>query len=151
MLQKVSLFFLAIVTIIPCYIKYKRLKEKFNQELLFKQRHNCVVMYNTDLGMSGWPPYKKRIRPVITEENCLDVLYEPIIYFINTSTKTLDVAYMMISIPKIYDALIEACKRGVNVRLLMNFEHSKRDLNIIRKCIREGLYCSAQLRYIYKI
>ncbi|CAH1138892.1 unnamed protein product [Phyllotreta striolata] len=137
-LPTVSLIFLA-VTLIPCYIKYKKLKKKYNEQVLFKERHNCVVMYTAQLGMKGWPPSEARICPNIIEKDCLDRMYEPILYFINTSVITLDIAYMMISINKIYDALFEARKRGVEIRLIMNFDHCKSDLSSIRKCINQGI------------
>ncbi|XP_074028048.1 phospholipase D [Leptinotarsa decemlineata] len=121
------------------YRTYKSLKRQYDEEILFSKRHDCVVMYSSNKGMYGWPPYRERIVADITDENWCDKLYEPIIYFIDTAKFTLDVAIMMITIKQIYQALIDAQKRGVKVRILLNFEHSENMLPQIRECIKGGL------------
>ncbi|KAG5899255.1 hypothetical protein JTB14_035433 [Gonioctena quinquepunctata] len=96
-------------------------------------------MYTGSKGMSGWPPYEERIVPDITTQNWCDILYEPIMYFLDTAKNTVDVAIMMISVKKIYQALINARRRNVKVRVLLNYEHCERMLPEIRKCIEEGI------------
>ncbi|XP_057672633.1 uncharacterized protein LOC130904092 [Diorhabda carinulata] len=142
MLENTKLFGLTILALIPwkiLYNKYKTNQLKYEKQLLFHERHNCVVMYTNIKGMSGWPPYKDQIVANIKEKNCLDPLYEPIIYFINTADKSLDISYMIIAIQKVYNTIIEACKRGVKIRLLMNFEESKNNLIPVQDCIKEGV------------
>ncbi|CAG9816275.1 unnamed protein product [Phaedon cochleariae] len=129
---------------------YKSLRRQYDEEVIFHARHDCVVMYTGSKGMSGWPPYKGRIVPDITNENCLDVLYEPMIYFINTAEKSLDVACMMIGINKIFEALIVASKKGVKVRMLLNREHVNNThmLSNVRECIRQGIEVQMYISHI---
>ncbi|XP_072399162.1 mitochondrial cardiolipin hydrolase-like [Diabrotica undecimpunctata] len=140
--NKYCVFGLTALAIIPWkvfYSKYKYFQKQYEEQLLFQNRHNCVVMYTVAKGMSGWPPHKDRILPDITSKDGLYPMYEPLIYFIKTAEKSIYVAYMFIEIQEIMDALVEAHERGVKVRILLNFEHNKSDVGSIQKLISKGI------------
>lgn len=121
------------------YNSYKNLKNKYDEELLFYKRHNCVVMYSGIKGVSGWPPHTERIKLNLNKQNCLAEVREPVIYFIDTAKKSLELAFMLINVNVVYKALVRAHQRGVKVRILLNFEHCESMLNEIRNLIKEGI------------
>ncbi|KAJ8959391.1 hypothetical protein NQ318_022079 [Aromia moschata] len=59
--------------------------------------------------------------------------------------KSLDVAFMLISINKVYTALLNAHRKGVKIRILLNFDHCNSKLTEIRHLMSEGI---AVLTYI---
>ncbi|RZC37665.1 PLDc 2 domain containing protein [Asbolus verrucosus] len=98
------------------YTNYVRFKKEFEDEKLFYERHNCFLMYSRKY-IKGWPPtYTIKI-----DINNLNLFLEPYLYFINTSKYTLDIAVMSFAINPLFDALHEAIKKGVKVRLIVNF------------------------------
>ncbi|XP_028144520.1 uncharacterized protein LOC114338142 [Diabrotica virgifera virgifera] len=140
--NKYCIFGLTALAIIPWkifYSKYKYYQNQYEEKLLFQNRHNCVVTYTATKGIAGWPPHNDRILPDITSKDGLCALYDPFIYFIKTSEKSIEVAYMFILIQEILDALVEAHERGVKVRILLNFEHNKTDTGPIHKLISKGI------------
>ena len=94
------------------YIKVSRLSKK---KLMHFEKHNCVVMYRDGL-MEGWPEPGEKDN---LEHNGLVANEAPILYFISTATKSLDIAVMLLMNDTIETALIDAAKRKVRVRLIL--------------------------------
>lgn len=103
------------------YLSHKKDKSDYKNKLIFHKRHNCVVCYDPNEGMSGWPPSSTRIKPSLQN---LDILYEPLIYYIETAKKTLDIAVMLLSTKSVIKSLKEAQQRGVKIRIIVNEENS---------------------------
>lgn len=115
------------------YNSYIELSTEYKEAVLFKRRHNCVVMYR-DKVLIGWPPVEKKLKSSIPK-NHLDDLYEPLLYFINTAKHSLDAAFMVVTIKPIWKSLANAYHRGVKVRLLLNFDHCdimRDDINTLK-------------------
>lgn len=137
---------LSELIIIPCtflafkylYDYYVALSKKYHERLMFKQRHNCVVMYRNNI-ITGWPPFKERMKGNISKD-CLVALYEPLLYFINTAQHSIDVAVMIINLPHITNALNDACLRGIKIRVLINFHHTESSKKLINELIKNGNY-----------
>lgn len=127
--NKIKVASAAVLVLVPLYTwktlytTYKYLQKKYAEELLFHQRHNCVILYSGLNGMRGWPPYTKCVKFDINNKDSVQRLYEPIVYFIETATCMLDVACMSIGVWEVKTALIQASKRGVKIRLLMNLDN----------------------------
>lgn len=123
------------------YSTYKSLKSRYQKIVLHRQRHNCVVMYHATKGYNGWPPFSNtRVHSDISTKTTLDQMFEPIVYFINTATFSLDIAVMLLNIQAIHDALLLACRRGIRVRILLNFEDGRlRDTDNIQELKSEGI------------
>lgn len=140
--NKLWLLSSAALLVLPLYTwrrlikSYRKEIHNYENDILFHNRHNCVVMYSPKKGMSGWPPNTGRVKPKIVDG--IGTLFEPIIYFINTATQTLDIAMMILSFNGVLNALVEANKRGVKIRLLLNYNHAEGFLNNYRKLIKEG-------------
>lgn len=98
---------------------YKKEKSDFQDYLLWSKRHNCVLMYAKGKGYSGWPPQYNRTSFDLTN---LNLIYEPIIYFIKTAKKSLDFCVMNINLPEIIDQILETSKSGVKIRILSDLE-----------------------------
>lgn len=118
------------------YNSYMQLSSEYKEAVLFKKRHNCVVMYRNNIFI-GWPPLEKKLKSSIPKDH-LEELYEPLLYFINTARYSLDVAFMIISIKPIWKALDDAYQRGIKVRLLLNFDHSDSMRKNIKTLMRKG-------------
>lgn len=140
MISSAALILVPYFTWKSLYNSYNNLKNKYDEEVLFYKRHNCVVIYSGVKGMSGWPPHTERVKLDFNNQNCLAELREPIIYFIDTAKKSLELAFMMINVNSVYKALIRAHQRGVKVRILLNFEHCEGKLSEIRNLIKEGIF-----------
>ncbi|KAJ8926551.1 hypothetical protein NQ314_021067 [Rhamnusium bicolor] len=121
------------------YYSYKSLRNEYEDEILFQKRHNCVVMYTENKGMSGWPPHTGRVKLDINKKNSLDTLHEPILYFINTAKKSLDIAFMLLDVNSIYMALKRAHERGIKLRILLNYDHCESRLVEIKNLAKEGI------------
>lgn len=109
---------LAIKSLYNCYVE---LSNEYKEAELLKKRHNCVVMFR-DKKFTGWPPYIERKKSNI-QKNCLEELYDPILYFIYTAKYSLDIAFMLITVKPILNAVADANGRGIKVRILLNFSH----------------------------
>ncbi|CAH0546144.1 unnamed protein product [Brassicogethes aeneus] len=136
-LSSAALLVVPIYTWRKLYKSYKEDKINYEREVLFHKRHNCVVLYSPRKGMSGWPPHLTRIKANIKDG--MSVLIEPIVYFINTAIKSIDIAVMILTCEGITNALIDASKRGIKVRILLNFEHAYNTSHLYRKMINEGV------------
>ncbi|VEN41860.1 unnamed protein product [Callosobruchus maculatus] len=143
--DKLALVTTSVAALIPLYAwkflysNFNRLKSNYKHEKLFEERHNCTVMYSANRGMTGWPPYTERIVPEITDPNLLKILYEPILYFFETTERSLDIAMMLISSKLFFADILEAHRRGVKIRLIINYDHSTSSLPEIRELIKEGV------------
>lgn len=127
---------LSFFTCRSLYNSYMQLSTQYKEAIMFKKRHNCVVMYR-DKSFIGWSPEEKKWKSNIPKDN-LEELYEPLLYFINTAKSSLDVAFMIISIKPIWNALADAHQRGVEVRLLLNFNHCDGMREDIKNLMRKG-------------
>ncbi|KAJ8919630.1 hypothetical protein NQ315_006156 [Exocentrus adspersus] len=139
LLTSAALILVPLFTWRNLYETYRSLKRKYDEDVLFQKRHNCVIMYSEFKGMSGWPPHLERIKVDFDKENCLARLREPVIYFIDTARVSLDIAFMLVTVKSVYQALIRARHNGIRVRLLLNFESMKSRLNDIKSLIKEGI------------
>ncbi|XP_044272282.1 mitochondrial cardiolipin hydrolase-like [Tribolium madens] len=129
------------ILFLPCvymfkklYTTYKSLKRQYEEEELFYERHNCVVMYSKT-HITGWPPEYKI--SILTKN--LDKFLEPYLYFINTSKHSIDLAVMTLAINSIMEALQNALKRGVKVRLIVNFLSIKSQAKRYNELIKSGI------------
>jgi len=118
---------------------WKCLQHEYDQKVLFKKRHNCVVTYQPNKGLAGWPPNVSRVRA--SGDKLFETLYEPILYFIRTAETTLDIAVMLINVNIIYSELITARRRGVKIRIIFNFHHTDSTKDHIKELMREGIEC----------
>ncbi|KAK9877192.1 hypothetical protein WA026_016940 [Henosepilachna vigintioctopunctata] len=118
------------------YVRYKDDRKRYEEAVLFRKRHNCVVMYRSGKGHSGWPT-------LISANNIsiknIDLLYEPFMYFIDTAKKSLDIAIMSISVKPIIDALINAHKRGIKIRVISNFYTNVGKTNYYKEMKRQNI------------
>ncbi|CAH1987362.1 unnamed protein product [Acanthoscelides obtectus] len=143
--NKAALVSASIAALIPLYAwkylysSYNKLKSNYEREKLFQERHNCTVMYSSNRGMTGWPPHTERLIPELRDPNMLKILIEPVSYFFATAEKSLDIALMLI-IGKIFFAeILGAHRRGVKVRLILNYDHMDSTLPEIRELMKEGV------------
>lgn len=121
---------LAFKSLYDCYVE---LSNEYKEAELLKRRHNCVVMFSDKI-FRGWPPHNERKKSNIPK-NCLEELFDPILYFIHTAKYSLDIAFMLISVKPILKALAAAYCRGVKVRILLNFSHcegTREDLKALK-------------------
>lgn len=151
--NKYSFLATAVLLVIPAYSwkKFfndrKKLKDDYEQEMLFHKRHNCVVTYQPNKGISGWPPNVGRIQG--NSDKLFEDLYEPILYFIRTAKQSLDIAVMLITVKILYLELVKARKRGVRIRLLCNFQNNDSSQDQIRKLMAEGIFCNKFILVIF--
>lgn len=117
--------------------KWQSKQRDTNKHLLFLQKHNCVVTFQANKGYRGWPPNLRTVAtPTLTKT--LENLIEPLLYFIQTAERSLDMAVMILNLKSVYSELSEALKRGVKVRILCNFQHSNSSLSDIKSLIKQG-------------
>jgi len=111
----------------------------------FYEKHNCVVMFNALRGMAGWPDYRQRLKLTIDTYHKFG---DPILYYINTAEKTLDIAMMNLKFASITQALQSALKRGVAVRMVLFHDamHQDPDIERLRKSGAEVTYFVTQDR-----
>lgn len=120
--------------------KWQSKQVNTHKQLLFLQKHNCVVTFQANRGYRGWPPDLKAVTaPTLLKT--LENLIEPLLYFIQTAERSLDMAVMILNLKSVYFELSEALKRGVKVRILCNFKHSDSSLNDIKSLILLGAQC----------
>lgn len=126
-----------ILTIFPLYqiIKYIKTSRFVNKELMHFERHNCVVMCRNGL-VEGWPCYGKKEHLKYKGNNAN---FAPILYFIDTATKSLDIAIMTLNIHAIEMALINAAKRNVRIRLILECDLLHPG-NFLANLIKLGVY-----------
>lgn len=122
-LTRRSFYLSTLLLLLPAYT-WSRFLKKFIQQKsisketeLFHKRHNCCVFYFKTKGYAGWPPHKERIRVDFKNKNRI---FEPILYFLQTAEKSLDVAVMMMYINVVAETLCEMQKKGVKVRIVMD-------------------------------
>ncbi|KAF2893259.1 hypothetical protein ILUMI_12915 [Ignelater luminosus] len=119
-----SKIFYGLVLLVPAYTWsrffkiWKRLRKKLKDRELFYSRHNCVVMYDNNRRVTGWPTTLKSIDKRFG-------VYDPLLYFIYTAQKSLDVAMMVISNTTIANALIKVHKRGIAIRIILDHDCSR--------------------------
>lgn len=132
----ILLLLLPIYTWRRLFKTLRQLRLQYEEKQLFYKRHNCCVMYFKSRGMSGWPPHNQRIQVSLKDGN---LMYEPIMYFLQTATRTLDIAIMMIHVNVFYDVLLEACLAGVKIRLLLDHTASSHNPQV-KKLQKAGMY-----------
>lgn len=103
-------------SLIKCWFK---LRKNWKEAKIFQDRHNCVVMFDMERGLSGYPHWKK------SKTNIIANRCEPILYFIRTAKKSIDIAVMVISSEVITEELLNAHKRGIQIRLLVDYYYGK--------------------------
>lgn len=121
-----------------CNLKLKQRREQRK----FWERHNCVVTYNRRHLMTGWPGQLIREATLMDDEQRL----LPILYFIDTAQKSIDLAIMTLNCPEIVEALIKAQKRGVMVRVILHYDQVNEDMLKKRKDAGE---CNQTLRFTF--
>lgn len=105
--------------------KKKQLEDEYNAKEDEYKKLNCLVTLSRIHGVTGWPGFKDETT-TITCRNYRDV-FEPILYFLEDTRETLDIAVMAVTSNIIVTTLLSLLKRGVKLRLLLNYDH------IIRK------------------
>lgn len=115
------------------YRNYRAMTKEYNNKKLFHERHNCVIMYSRNR-VTGWPPEKNmRLISLKTED-----FVEPFVYFIDTAEINIDMAAMSLSIPSLINALKRAAKRGVSVRIIINYSSMSGRTEQYRGLIKHG-------------
>jgi phosphatidylserine/phosphatidylglycerophosphate/cardiolipin synthase-like enzyme len=121
------------------YKTYITLGKQYQEQEVFYERHNCTIMYSRKQ-ITGWPPDYK----ITIDTNNLDRFLEPYLYFIDTAKYTLDIAVMTFTMKQLLNAVQNALKRGVKVRLIANFlsvKGSNKHYNELQKAgIKIALY-----------
>lgn len=139
MVPRNCLYFIAgsFALLLPLYTWKRLLRqlEQMREEKLFHQRHNCCVTYSQGKGYAGWPPHKERLSYVLLTHQ---EVYEPLLYFLQTAKYTLNIAVMILSVRRIIETLCEIARKGVCVRLLMDYDKS--DTETIQKLKQSGNY-----------
>ncbi|XP_066254475.1 mitochondrial cardiolipin hydrolase-like [Euwallacea similis] len=128
-----SVLSLPLYSCFKLYKSWLRQRKIFEEKILFHQRHNCIVTYRTKGEIFGWPSAKHSSKGII------HTLFNPIIYFIQTANKSIDIAVMLMNAHAILDELTKAKKRGIKIRILCNFRHIESMSNEIRKLQAEGV------------
>lgn len=108
---------------------YKKKQAELKEYMENHNKANCVVMYCKNLGMKGWPNYENRIVPHLSNMN---ILFEPFLHFIDNSTKTIDIAMMLLNVNIISHALIKAHDRGVKIRIALNISRKENLIELSR-------------------
>lgn len=123
-LRQKSFYLSALLLFLPVYTWSKFLKKLIQRKTilketeLFQKRHNCCVLYFKDKGYAGWPPHKERIRLDFQNKNSI---FEPLLYFLQTAEKSLDIAVMMTHIKIVMKTLCDMQKKGVKIRLVLDY------------------------------
>lgn len=143
-ISKSNIFYGLIVLLLPAYTWskffkiWRSLRKNLKNNRLFYSRHNCVVMYDNKRGVTGWPI------PLDSVTHTFNI-YDPVLYFIYTAQKSLDVAMMVISNNTIANALLKVHKKGIAVRVLLDHDYSRNES--CKDLENSGKY----LFYYYKI
>lgn len=107
----------------PLYTWMRYIRKIFNSDQnaskLHHTYHNCCVIYSKSKGYSGWPLRKEKIFVDLQNK---EALFEPLLYFLRTASNSLDIAVMMIHANVVYETLHAVLKRGVKVRLVLDYE-----------------------------
>lgn len=142
--NKCSLFVSTVLLILPVYswklfFRYwQELKKDHEERTLFETRHNCVVTYRPNKGFFGWPVSESE-NVKFNNNKMFEHLYQPVIYFIKTSKKSLDISVMILNLNVIYAELLQARKRGVKIRIINNFQHTNSCKEMIYEMIKNGV------------
>lgn len=138
----------AFSLIVPLYT-WKRLYQQLcllRETKLFHQRHNCCVTYFKGKGFAGWPPHKERLGYNIIES---DQIYEPILYFLRTAKYSVNVAVMILNINVIEEVLCKIAKRGVLVRLVLDYDKCYfKSVNRLKQAGTNYTYCKSGTKKI---
>lgn len=102
------------------YIWYKEVTRK-KEQLDYYKRNNCVITFAVNREIKG----SKNIDNV-GHISGLTSYYSPLLDFLKTTRKSLDIAMMTFSINILIKALKELKERGIRIRIIVdNFESSK--------------------------
>lgn len=122
-LTRKSFYLSVFLFIVPVYTWSKFLKSFIKRKSalketeLFQKRHNCCVVYFKRKGYAGWPPHKERIRVDFQNKHAI---FEPLLYFLQTAEKTLDIAVMMMHIEVVTKMLCDVQTKGIKVRIILD-------------------------------
>lgn len=132
--SKLFCFIIGSVSVLLPWYTWKRLFKQIQlkrAEKLFYHRHNCCVRYFKDKGFTGWPPNKQKNLLLLNEE-----IYQPLLYFLETAKCNIDIAVMILNVRKIEEVLCQIAKKGVVIRLIMDYDKSQS--KTIEKLTRAG-------------
>lgn len=123
------------------YYRYYKTKTALDNEYKEKtkhyENHNCVVIYSKIHGVLGWPGYKRDITQ-ISCHNTHDA-FLPLLYFLNTTKESLDIAVMTLTSKVILNALFALTKKGIKVRLIINYDQMLKK-SVIKELLKNGNY-----------
>lgn len=95
---------------------WNKIKKREKEKSIYHKKNNCVITYANNREIWGWIQPNPTIKSIGILTNHLD----PIIDFINTTEKTLDVAVMTFTIKILIEALNKLKLRGVKVRIIVD-------------------------------
>lgn len=117
------------------YNVYREEEQSYQDKLLHKKRHDCVVMFSPGKGHTGWCETQETNLNI----NTIKWLYEPFLYFIDTAKESLDVAIMSINVDCIIKSLMSASKKGVKVRVISDFFMNKKSYDYYKEMEKYGI------------
>ncbi|XP_017780277.1 PREDICTED: mitochondrial cardiolipin hydrolase-like [Nicrophorus vespilloides] len=121
-----------------CYRMCRNNKLQFEKTALDHRKHNCVVMYSRERGMCGWPEYPEGLKTSISTYYLFN---EPLLFFVKTAKKTVDIAIMHMSLRALLDSLVDALDRGVAVRIIFDYTSMRTvDLKFLEAAGAEIIY-----------
>lgn len=130
--EKLPLYFLFFAPQAIFWFKFYKFWRKSKAEeakrLLHEKKHNCVVSYSPITGCRGYINACSTIPPSI---NNLDLLAEPILYFLGTAKYQIDIAVMTITMESIFAVLKQKLRQGLNIRILVDSEGMVNNKNLI--------------------
>ncbi|KAF7282776.1 hypothetical protein GWI33_001925 [Rhynchophorus ferrugineus] len=141
---KYSMLVSTVLLVLPvyswklCFRYWQKLKKAHEETVLFEARHNCVVTYRPNKGFIGWPVSEIEDAK-FSDNKMFEKLYQPILYFIRTSKKSLVISVMILNLNEIYSELLEARKRGVKIRIINNFQHASSSKEMIYELLKNGV------------
>ncbi|KRT81466.1 hypothetical protein AMK59_5917 [Oryctes borbonicus] len=109
--------------------------DEYQQKEEYFRKHNCVVTYSKIHGVTGWPGFENDTT-LISCNNCHDT-FLPLLYFLSTTQETLDIAMMTLSSNVILSALFDLAKKGIKLRLVINYDQMLKK-RLIKEFIKYG-------------
>uniref|UniRef100_A0A1Y1KVD3 Mitochondrial cardiolipin hydrolase n=2 Tax=Photinus pyralis TaxID=7054 RepID=A0A1Y1KVD3_PHOPY len=132
-----AIFSLPLYSWTKVYKEWKKIREELKKHSLYLQRHICMGVYSAGV-LSGWPTEDRAEK---SKGFNINTQFEPILYFIRTAERSLDIAIMFIQIKSILDELLAASRRNVKVRIIVDYNYNNnKDLRHLERSGIEVLY-----------
>lgn len=113
--MKLLLFTLPLITWSYFFYTWYTERKRNEEDTEYERKNNCVITYALNRNMRGWDEAS-----TATTIDSLTIHFSPLLYFITTTKKSLDIAMMNFTIKVLIDALLELKKKGVKIRIVVD-------------------------------